>query len=298
MLRAAFIIFCDSTEISLTHSFELIRPHVQTSPVLVSSPHSGRIYPPAFLAQSALDMAAIRSSEDAFVDRLVACAPKLGAPLLLAHVPRAYIDLNRGHDELDPAVIHGARRSDGNPRIASGLGVVPRVVSGGRAIYSGKLSFAEAEARIAAHWHPYHTALRALMNETISRFGYAILLDMHSMPTEAAQMQRPHQPEIVLGDRHGASASGAVVAQIESAFTAQGLRVMRNTPFAGAYIAQHYGRPFAGAHVVQIEMSRGLYMDEAQILPLAGFAGFAAKIESVIARLIGKYAAPSALAAE
>jgi N-formylglutamate amidohydrolase len=284
----------------LTASFQIIRPDVQTCPVVISSPHSGRAYPPAFLRQSVLDMRAVRSSEDAFVDEMVAAAPRLGAPLLLAHVPRAYVDLNRAADEFDPALIEGARRNDSNPRIASGLGVIPRVVAGGRAIYSGKLPLAEAEARINTHWRPYHAALRGLMDETAARFGMAILLDMHSMPSEAAQMLRPHQrpADVVLGDRHGASASGHIIAEIETAFVAQGLRVARNSPFAGAYIAQHYGQPFAGKHVVQIEISRGLYMDEAQVTPLPHFATFAAKITAALAQITTRLAPPQSLAAE
>ncbi len=284
----------------LTQVFQIIRPVQQTCPVIFSSPHSGRVYPQAFLDQSILDAAAIRSSEDAFVDQLISCAPALGAPVLLAHVPRSYIDLNRAADEFDPALIEGVRRSDNNPRIASGLGVVPRVVSGARSIYRGKIALAEAEMRVAQNWRPYHAALRGLIDETVARFGYVILLDMHSMPSEAAQMLRPHQQaaDIVLGDRHGASAGGHVTAQIETAFAAEGLRVARNSPFAGAYIAQHYGRPSVGRHVVQIEMSRGLYMDESRIAPLPQFAQFQDMIARVIARLIARYGTQSTLAAE
>ncbi len=284
----------------MTASYQIIRPEVQTCPVVVSSPHSGRAYTPAFLGQTVLDEAAVRSSEDAFVDDLVAAAPRFGVPLLLAHVPRAYVDLNRAPDEFDSALIEGARRNDSNPRIASGLGVIPRVVAGGRAIYHGKLQLAEAEARIAAHWRPYHAALCGLLDETVARFGTAVLLDVHSMPTEAAQMLRAHQrpADVVLGDRHGASAGAQIVAEIESAFAAQGLRVARNSPFAGAYIAQHYGRPFVGKHVVQIEISRGLYMDEARVARLPHFEGFAAKITAALAQITARFAPPQALAAE
>lgn len=284
----------------MNSSFQIIRPNVQTCPVVFSSPHSGRAYPQAFLDQSVLGLAAIRSSEDAFVDQLISCAPSLGAPLLLAHVPRSYIDLNRAPDEFDPALIEQVRQSDSNPRIASGLGVVPRVVAGGRAIYHGKIPLAEAKARVAEYWHPYHTALRQLLGETLAQFGYVILLDIHSMPSEAAKMLRPHQiaADIVLGDRHGASAGGQIVAQVEAAFVAEGLRVARNSPFAGAYIAQQYGRPFVGKHVVQVEISRGLYMDESQIAPLPQFPQFQARLENVLRRVIAGYSAPSALAAE
>lgn len=281
-------------------SFEIIRPRVQTSPVVFSSPHSGRRYEAGFLQTSVLGQAAIRSSEDAFVDQLIAAAPDLGAPLLLAHVPRSYVDLNRAPDEFDPALIDGARAAHSNPRVASGLGVIPRVVAGGRAIYRGKIPMAEAEARLTAHWHPYHRALRQLMSDTVAQFGFAILMDMHSMPSEAALPLRAHQgqPDIVLGDRHGASARGDVTAQIEAAFAAQGLRVARNSPFAGAYIAQTYGRPSLGRHVVQVEISRGLYMDEGGITPLPQFDEFRHKVTDAMASVIAALSPPRALAAE
>lgn len=284
----------------MTRCFDIIRPRVQTCPIIFSSPHSGRDYPPPFLQQSVLDINAIRSSEDAFVDRLIAAAPDLGAPLLLAHVPRAFVDLNRAHDEFDPALIDGVRRNDSNPRVASGLGVVPRVVSGGRAIYRGKLTLAEAESRVAKYWHPYHAALGQLISQTISKFGYVILLDMHSMPSEAAQMVRGGTAiaDIVLGDRHGASAAAHVTAQIEGAFAGSGLRVARNSPFAGAYVAQHYGRPSVGRHVVQVEISRRLYMNETDILPLPHFDAFQMKMDGIIAHIINKFSEPRALAAE
>ena len=141
-----------------------------------------------------LDRHVIRSSEDAFVDRLFDMAPAMGAPLLAARVPRAFIDLNRAADELDPALIEGIARAPHNPRVSSGLGVIPRVVAGGRAIYRGKLTLAEAEARITRHWHPYHQALRRLMDQTVAAFGQAVLIDCHSMPHEAIEAHaRPGQ---------------------------------------------------------------------------------------------------------
>ena len=284
----------------MSAAFQIIRPDVQTCPVVVSSPHSGRDYSARFLRQSMLGIAALRSSEDAFVDHLVAASPRWGAPLLLAHVPRAYVDLNRAPDEFDPALIEGARRNDNNPRIASGLGVIPRVVAGGRAIYSGKLPLSEAETRIASFWRPYHDALRHLIDETMTRFGFVVLLDMHSMPSEAASILRPHQgaADIVLGDRHGASAGSGIVAEIEASFAAQSFRVTRNSPFAGAYIAQAYGRPSAGKHVVQIEISRGLYMDETRIAPLPQFESIEQRIVRALAQIIQRFTPSQSLAAE
>lgn len=274
---------------TLTEAYVLTRPHERTSPVIFASPHSGRDYPPEFLAQVVLDRHAIRSSEDAFVDRLFDMAPDLGAPLLAARAPRAYIDLNRAADELDPSVIEGIARAPHNPRISSGLGVIPRVVAGGRAIYRGKLPLAEAEGRIRRFWHPYHQALAALVEETRVAFGEAVLIDCHSMPHEAIEAHtRPGQPrpEVVLGDRYGATAGREVMERVEAAFAGAGLRVGRNAPFAGAYVAQAYGRPSRGVHVVQVEIDRALYMDEARVEPLAGFEDFRAVMEKVVAELV------------
>ena len=257
-----------------TTPYRLTLPEQRLTSVVFASPHSGRAYPAAFLARSILDQRTIRTSEDAFVDDLLDIAPHLGAPLLAASAPRAYLDLNRAADELDPALIEGVRAAGHNPRVSSGLGVVPRVVAGSRAIYRGKMALAEAEARIAAWWRPYHRQLQTLMSESHAEFGEAILIDMHSMPHEALDSlsyRGSHRPEIVLGDRFGASASSTVIDQIEAAFAAEGLRVVRNAPFAGAYIAQTYGRPSIGHHAVQIEIDRALYMDEAKILPNENF---------------------------
>jgi N-formylglutamate amidohydrolase len=272
-----------------TEAYCLQRPKQSLGPVIFASPHSGRDYGPGFLGQISLDRQAIRSSEDAFVDQLFDMAPELGAPLLCARAPRAFIDLNRAADELDPAVIEGIARASHNPRISSGLGVIPRVVAGGRAIYRGKLSLHEVQGRISRFWHPYHAALAALVEETRAAFGEAVLIDCHSMPHEAIEAHtRPGQfaPEVVLGDRYGAAAGRDVVDRVEAAFAGAGLRVVRNAPFAGAYIAQAYGRPSRGVHVVQVEIDRALYMDEVRVEPLAGFGGFREMIAGVVSELI------------
>jgi N-formylglutamate amidohydrolase len=281
--------------------YTLSRPPHQTAAAVFSSPHSGCRYPAEFLARSVLDRRTIRSSEDAFIDRLYDMVPAMGAPLLSAHVPRAYIDLNRASDELDPGVIEGISRAPHNPRISSGLGVIPRVVAGGRAIYSGKLPLAEAEERIRRCWQPYHDALRDLVEETRQAFGQVLLIDCHSMPHEAIESHaRPGhpRPEVVLGDRFGAAAGREVMERVEAAFAAAGLRVVRNAPFAGAYITQAYGRPSRGMHVVQVEIDRALYMDEARIEPRADFDAFRALMAGVVAEITGMMRRDLPLAAE
>ena len=272
-----------------TEAYVLNSPVRRTSSLIFASQHSGRDYTQDFLSQVVLDRRMMRSSEDAFVDRLFEVAPGLGAPLLVARAPRAYIDLNRSADELDPGVIEGIARAPHNPRISSGLGVIPRVVAGGRAIYRGKLPLAEVEGRLRRFWHPYHQALAGLIEETRAEFGETVLIDCHSMPHEAIEAHtRPGQPrpEVVLGDRYGATAGREVMDRIEAAFAGAGLRVGRNAPFAGAYVAQAYGRPSRGVHVVQVEIDRALYMDEVRVEPLAGFEAFGRLIAGVVAELV------------
>ncbi|MGR3455634.1 N-formylglutamate amidohydrolase [Pseudooceanicola sp.] len=269
-------------------SYRLESPDQQTTSVVFSSPHSGRDYPRDFLRASVLDDSSIRSSEDAFVDDLFAAAVEFGAPLLAARVPRAFVDLNRSADELDPALVEGVRRSSHNPRITSGLGVIPRVVSNGRAIYRGKMPLAEARARIDACWRPYHAALQAQLDITNRTFGEVILIDCHSMPHEAVDCiarAGAKRPDVVIGDRFGASADGAIVDRVEEAFSAAGLHVIRNAPFAGAYVTQHYGRPSRRQHAIQIEIDRSIYMNEQMIRPNANFEPFRRLIRSVICDL-------------
>jgi N-formylglutamate deformylase len=282
-------------------AYDLIHPQTRTTSVVFASPHSGRDYPWSFIRKSILDERLLRSSEDAFVDRLFDKAPSLGAPFLMAGVPRAFIDLNRAPDELDPALIEDIPRSVYNPRIASGLGVVPRVVAGGRAIYRGKLTLDEARNRISTYWRPYHDILRLLIEQSRNQFGEAILIDCHSMPHEALEnigSVGRLRPDVVLGDRFGAAASSQVVDRIEAAFAAAGLRVARNMPFAGAYITQTYGRPSKNCHAIQIEIDRALYMDERAIRPNGNFEAFRALIQGVMSEIVEIGQAKVKLAAE
>jgi N-formylglutamate deformylase len=267
-------------------AYHLFRPKRLRSNVVFSSPHSGSEYPESFLRASTLDRHTIRSSEDAFVDQLFQDAPEYGAPLITAGAPRAYVDLNRSADELDPALIAGIKQMGHNPRVSSGLGVIPRVVANGRAIYRGKLPMTEAQRRLDHYWHPYHSALQSLLDESHAQFGQSILIDCHSMPHEAmdgATRANQKRADIVLGDRFGAAASSEVVDRIESVFASAGLTVVRNTPFAGAYVTQAYGRPLRGRHAVQVEIDRRLYMNEQTILPSSNFEAFRQLMCTVIA---------------
>ncbi len=276
----------------------LRRPAHMTVPVIFSSPHSGRDYPAGMTSRSALAERHLRSSEDAFVDDLLHCVPGQGATLLAARYPRAYVDLNRAEDELDPALIEGLTRSPRGARVMAGLGVIPRVVAGNRPIYAGKLPRAEADDRLIAVWRPYHATLAVLLGEVRRRFGRVILFDMHSMPSEAVDQMGERRPDIVLGDRFGVAARSETTSQVEAVFTGLGLRVARNAPFAGAYITQRYGRPADGIEVVQVEINRGLYMDEALVRRSDDYDAFAALIEDAVARLLSVWRKPGQMAAE
>lgn len=251
--------------------------------------------------RSRLDPVRLRASEDALVDELFAAAPEFGAPLLCATAPRAWVDLNRGPHELDPALIEGARSTGINQRIAAGLGVVPRIVSEGTPIYNGKISLAEAEQRIAAVHTPYHARLDHLLRRAQDMFGQAILFDCHSMPSEAlraAPRVRGQLPDIVLGDRFGASASRDITQATQEAFESAGFLVARNAPFAGGYIIQRYGRPARGMHAVQIEIDRGLYLDQPKIAASKDFDTIKQRLTDVTRQLAAITPRQMAVAAE
>lgn len=252
-------------------SHEILAPGEQTLPLVLSSPHSGDHYPTAFLAASQLDPLMLRRSEDSFVDELFAAAPRVGAPLLRALFPRAYVDANREPYELDPTMFEDELPDYANtrsPRVAAGLGTIPRIVANGADIYRSKLAFADALSRLRAHYWPYHEALSGLVEATRSQFGYCVLIDCHSMPSVRKHGAKNLAPrvDIVLGDFHGSTCANVVVDTAAHALRALGYRVARNRPYAGGHVTRHYGSPARGIHALQIEINRGLYMDEWQIL--------------------------------
>ena len=272
-----------------------------SSPFIFSSPHSGCNYPQELLERSHLSLNVLRSSEDAFVDELFSAAPGCGAPLIAARLPRAWIDLNRSDREFDPALITGMSKGLRTPRINAGLGVIPRVVSEGRAIFQGKISLTEARRRVEEGYRPYHDTLAALIAETRETFGQAILIDCHSMPHDALAGTPTidgARPEIVLGDRFSASCDRWVMEAAIELFSNAGFRVARNAPFAGGYITQFYGKPSRNIHALQIEIDRSLYMDEATIERLAGFATVQRKISNIVRELCRSGPAMMPVAAE
>ena len=270
-------------------AIEIVKPSAQQTPVIYASPHSGRRYHPSFLKMSRLDRHALRQSEDGYVDLLFDGAPGAGSPLLKALFPRAYVDVNRARNELDPRMFADelpptvdARSS----RVRAGLGVIPRIVADGHDIYGKKLRYAEARRRLAAYYDPYHDALRALISDTLAQFGCAVLIDCHSMPSAGGPFPAEEQGlDFVLGDRYGSSCSGAVIAQVENLLASKGYAVSRNAPYAGGYVASAYGRPESGIHVLQIEINRALYLDENRYARHSGFQRLRRDLNDVIAAI-------------
>ncbi len=252
-------------------------PQKKILPLIVSSPHSGRNYPPDFVAASALTPLRLRSSEDSFVEDIFSYAPDLGASLIQALFPRVFVDVNRQPYELDPTMFSDSLPHyviTQNSRISAGLGTIARVVSNGERVYKNKLTFQEAEERINHFYRPYHDALQTLINNTKDEFGYCILLDCHSMPSGRIGTNNPSQSkpsrlaEIVLGDCHGTSCHPHIMKSSNEFLTGCGFSVRRNIPYAGGFITRNYGKPKEGVHALQIELNRALYMDEQYIEPL------------------------------
>lgn len=267
--------------------FEIARPTGVAAPLVFASPHSGRLYPSQMMAASRLDAWSIRRSEDAFVDDLIAGAADWGATVIKARLARAFIDVNREPYELDQAMFEDelpAFAQGRSARVAAGLGAIARIVAEGQEIYDRKLTFAEATERIESVHRPYHAALAGLVEETRATFGRAVLIDWHSMPSGAGGGRGC---DIVLGDRFGGSCAPAVARLVEDVFKEAGYKVARNAPYAGGYTTEHYGRPGEGVHALQVEIDRGLYLDEAGLTPLAGYARVKADLSKVFERLAG-----------
>jgi N-formylglutamate amidohydrolase len=270
---------------------DILWPAAPLLPLVISSPHSGNIYPQRFLSASRLDPMTLRRTEDAHVDALLGPAATLGIPMLLARFPRAYLDVNREPYELDPRMFDGRLPSWVNSRsmrVAGGLGTIARVVGESQEIYARKLAVDEGLGRIEALYRPYHAAMRSLLESTLEQFGQALLLDCHSMPSSSIP-QELHQGgrsiDMVLGDRYGTSAGLGIVDLMERRLRELGYSVRRNKPYAGGFITEYYGNPSSNCHAVQIEVNRAIYMNEKTLERLPRFEQLAADLAGVIGEI-------------
>jgi N-formylglutamate amidohydrolase len=267
---------------------DLRQPPRRAVPLVVASPHSGADYPEEFLAAARLDPLTLRRSEDCFVDEIFAASPDLGAPMIAARFPRAYLDANREAWELDPTMFSDLLPSFVNarsPRVRMGLGTIARVVASGEEIYARKLRFAEARHRVDTLYHPYHHALRRLVDETETTFGGYLLLDCHSMPSAASAVGGQAAADIVLGDCHGVACAPRIVEAARDFLARRDFAVTLNAPYAGGFTTGHYGNPWRGRHALQIEINRALYMDERTYRRKAGFDRLRREMTALVAHL-------------
>jgi N-formylglutamate amidohydrolase len=269
--------------------FVVAEPARQTVSFVFNAPHAGSVYPASFLRSSRLDPMTLRRSEDAFVDDLFAGMVALGAPLMSARFPRAFIDVNREAYELDPRMFDGRLPPFANTRsmrVAGGLGTIPRIVADGQEIYRHKLAVDEAMRRVEWLYKPYHRMLRQLVQRTARHFGQAILIDCHSMPSTSLGRDETGKADFVLGDRYGTSCAGLLTDLVEHALRAKGYTVLRNKPYAGGFITEHFGEPAASRHALQVEINRALYMDERSLTKTAGFATLSRDLTTVFTSVI------------
>ncbi|MBX3582086.1 MAG: N-formylglutamate amidohydrolase [Rhizobiaceae bacterium] len=270
-------------------AFEVRESAEQRVPFVFNSPHSGRHYPDRFRALSKLDAMEIRRSEDCYVDELFGAAVPLGAPMLVANFPRAYLDVNREPWELDPRMFTEPVPSFANirsARVAGGLGTVPKLVGEGLDIYPGRLPISEAIGRIESVYKPYHDTLKRLTTRTHANFGYAVLIDCHSMPASIRLGENGLRPDFIIGDRFGTSASRVLTEAAISTLMSMGYSVAHNKPYAGGFITEHYGRPGKRLHALQMEVNRGLYMEERSFRKLSGFDALADDLARLSAELM------------
>jgi N-formylglutamate amidohydrolase len=270
--------------------FIVAEPLRQAIPFVFNAPHSGNVYPESFLVDSRLDALTLRRSEDAFVDELFGGVVALGAPLMSARFPRAYLDVNREPYELDPRMFEGRVPSFANTRsmrVAGGLGTVPRIVADGHEIYRRRIGVEEALRRVEGLYMPYHRQLRQLVNRTARTFGHAVLVDCHSMPSSSLGRDDWPKTDIVIGDRYGTSCAAELTDLVEVALAGRGYAVVRNRPYAGGFITEHYGEPALGRHALQIEINRGIYMDERTLAPKpAGFDALCRDLPGAFATVV------------
>jgi N-formylglutamate amidohydrolase len=269
--------------------FRVFTPERPFAPVIFTSAHSGRDYSADLMPGVRLCPLSLRRSEDSFVDELFHAAPAHGASLLAANFPRAFCDANREAWELDPAMFAEKLPDWVNTtssRVTAGLGTIAKVVASGESIYATKLPFAEAERRIFTYWRPFHDTLARLIEDIHGRFGYCLLIDCHSMPSIGQGKRAGARPvDFVLGDLHGSACASRVTRAAEALLAGKGYLVRRNDPYAGGFITRHYGRPANDVHVLQIEVARALYMDEARIERLPDFPYVQRQISDLVAAI-------------
>lgn len=263
--------------------FEVFEPRSGESPLVVEVPHAGLFIDPEALAFTIAPARSIARDADLYVDRLFEDAPSEGASLLVARTSRFVVDLNRSEEDYDGEAVEG-----GGPR-ASARGLIWRLTTDGDPLLKGRLPRAELERRLERFYRPYHRALEALIARKVDRFGFAILLCAHSMPSQGRGGHPDHggyRADLVPGTRGRTSAAGVVIDRVDAHGRARKWTIQHDDPYRGGFSTGHYGRPARGVHAVQVEIARRRYMDESTLrIDPQGFAAVREFARSLAARL-------------
>lgn len=252
-----------------------LHPPRGSLPVLLSVPHAGREYDAAILANAAQGQRSLETLEDPMVDRLCWRAIGAGFGTIIQNVPRAVIDCNRGEEELDPAVVEGISPAPVGPRARFGLGLIPSRTHRHGTLWRRRIDRAELQRRIDDVHRPYHRLLENELDALAGRFGEAILIDCHSMPS------RRGQAEMVIGDRHGSSAPSWLSAEAARIARSAGFTTAHNDPYAGGAIIARHGRPAVGIHAIQLEIDRSTYLARDGRTPGVGLDRIAGFLETL-----------------
>lgn len=270
--------------------YKLLSPSNQSNCVLFNSPHSGSAYTEKFIKLTDLPLQTLRSSEDLFVNELFSPVVDFGSFMLFATFPRAYIDLNRDCEELDPLLINDVTAYKDTLKVSAGLGVIPRVVADQTPIYKNRLSIDDANYRLKSFYFPYHEKLKTLIKKTRESFKKVILLDCHSMPQSSINLSKKRDPiDVVLGDCFGRSCEHEIVIELKYLLQEAGFRVSLNKPFSGGFITRNYASPPNNINVVQIEILRSLYSHEKQQIKNSEFLSIQNKLLGAIEQFIKRF---------
>jgi N-formylglutamate deformylase len=230
-----------------------------TTPVVVSVPHAG--VRTAGFEETLNPELDVRGDADLFVDRLYRIAEPDGPETYVsALLSRFVCDLNRDPDDVAPGAVPEHR----SPRNVDGRGFIWAVTTSGTPALSRPLTLPEWSGRTAIH-AAYHDAIARALGRARAKFGFAVLVDGHSMPSRGRSGHTDTgsvRADVVPGDREGTSCSPSLLALVTRHFAAAGLTVRPNEPYKGGFITAHHGRPADNVHAIQIELRRDLYMDE------------------------------------
>jgi N-formylglutamate amidohydrolase len=264
-------------------AFSIIEPEAKETPVIVEIPHAGLLLDAAALATLVAPARSIGRDADLWVDQLYGEAPREGATMLVAHVSRYVVDLNRGETDVDDDSVEG-----GGVAIRATRGIVWRLTSEGDPVIGAPLPRRELERRLEEYYRPYHRAFVELMERKRSRFGHVIVVAGHSMPSvDRAPYSDPnlYRADVVPGTRGRTSASGVFIDAVDAQARHAGFSVAHDDPYAGGFTTTTYGRPADGVHVVQVELARRLYMDEATLQKHVGFNRVRTFCTALVARM-------------